>query len=102
HVFLLDDDVEVVRRIDPGALVPAPFYEFCDQHGTFYVSGYAMRTDGTGACHFLEEGRCRCYEMRPLVCRCYPYMLHREPDAHGTIDWRQIGGLDEHGDYNVP
>jgi hypothetical protein len=29
-------------------------------------------------------------------------MLHREPDEQGAIDWRQISGLNEHGDYNVP
>jgi hypothetical protein len=29
-------------------------------------------------------------------------MLHREPDDRGAIDWRQISGLDEHGEYNVP
>jgi len=29
-------------------------------------------------------------------------MLHREPDADGAIDWRQISGLDQHGEYNVP
>jgi F0F1-type ATP synthase gamma subunit len=27
-------------------------------------------------------------------------MLHREPDEDGNIDFRQIGGLDEHGLYH--
>jgi F0F1-type ATP synthase gamma subunit len=27
-------------------------------------------------------------------------MLHREPDEDGNIDFRQIGGLDEHGSYH--
>jgi uncharacterized protein len=26
-------------------------------------------------------------------------MLHREPDETGTVDWRQISGLDHHGEY---
>jgi Fe-S-cluster containining protein len=102
HVFLLDEDVPVIRRVDPDALIPAPGYDFCDQYGTFYVSGYALRTDEAGACHFLERGRCTQYLQRPFICRCYPHMLHREPDARGAIDWRQISGLDEHGEYNVP
>jgi hypothetical protein len=28
-------------------------------------------------------------------------MLHREPDEQGTIDWRQISGLDQHGEYHT-
>jgi len=28
-------------------------------------------------------------------------MLHREPDEHGDIDWRQFSGLDQHGEYDA-
>lgn len=102
HVFLLDRDVAVVKAIDPTALEPAPGPEFCDQHGTFYVSGYALRAqvDDAGSCWFLENGRCRIYDQRFSICRIYPYMLHREADAQGCVDWRQISGLDKHGEYN--
>jgi hypothetical protein len=27
-------------------------------------------------------------------------MLHREADAEGRVDWRQISGLDKHGEYH--
>ena len=27
-------------------------------------------------------------------------MLHREPGKDGRVDWRQISGLDEHGEYH--
>ncbi len=103
HVFLLDRDVTAVKAIDPDALEPAPSPEFCDQNGTFYVSGYALRTqdDNKGSCWFLEEGKCRIYDNRFVICRIYPYMLHREPDEHGTVDWRQFSGLDQHGEYNA-
>ena len=102
HVFLLDRDVAAVRAIDPGAIEPAPDPEFCDQNGTFYVSGYALRAkdDKEGSCWFLENGRCRIYADRFLICRIYPYMLHREPDEHGVVDWRQISGPGLHGEYD--
>jgi uncharacterized protein len=102
HVFLLDHDVTVVKTIDPAALEPAPGPEFCDQNGTFYVSGYALRAkdDAAGSCWFLENGRCRIYDRRFSICRIYPYMLHREPDEEGNVEWRQISGLDKHGEYN--
>jgi hypothetical protein len=104
HVFLLDRDVTAVKAIDPDALEPAPSPEFCDQNGTFYVSGYALRTqdDKDGSCWFLEDGKCRIYDDRFTICRVYPYMLHREPDEDGTVDWRQFSGLDQHGEYNTP
>jgi len=101
HVFLLDHDITAVRDADPDALEPAPAPEFCDQNGTFYVSGYALRTkaDDRGTCQFLESGRCRIYGIRPSICRIYPSMLHREADDRGRVDWRQFSGLDKHGEY---
>jgi len=103
HVFLLDRDVTSVRKFDPAAIEPAPAPEFCDQNGIFYVSGYALRTrdDDSGSCWFLENGRCRIYDRRFAICRIYPYMLHREPDEHGDVDWRQFSGLEQHGEYDA-
>ena len=103
HVFLLDRDVTAIQSIDPAALDPAPAPEFCDQNGIFYVSGYAVRTqeDPAGSCWFLQSGRCSIYDRRFTICRIYPYMLHREPDEYGNIDWRQFSGLDQHGEYGA-
>jgi uncharacterized protein len=103
HVLLLDEDALRIRSCEPEALEPAPVFDFCDQHGTFYVSGYTIRSRGDpeGSCHFLKDHRCRIYEKRPAVCRVYPYMLHEEPDEEGTVDWRQISGLDQHGEYHT-
>ena len=103
HVFLLDEDVAVVKETEPEALQPAPGPEFCDNNGVFYVSGYALRVqdDPGGSCWFLKDGRCRIYDRRFAICRIYPYMLHREPDETGKIDWRQFSGLEEHGEYGA-
>jgi len=103
HVFLLDRDVAIAKEIDPESIEPAPYPEFCDQNGTFYVSGYALKAtdDDCGSCYFLENNRCRIYGKRFSICRVYPYMLHREPDERGKVDWRQVAGLDEHGEYNT-
>ncbi len=54
-----------------------------------------------GSCWFLENGKCRIYEHRFTICRIYPYMLHREADEKGSVDWRQFCGLDQHGEYNA-
>lgn len=100
HVFLLDSDLERIRSVDPEAVTPAPYYEFCDQNSRFYVSGYALKAKPDGSCFFLENKRCRIYENRPLICRVYPHMLHREADETGKVGWRQISGLNEHGSYH--
>lgn len=100
HVFLLDTDTAGIKAKDTAALIPAPYFELCDQHGRFYDSGYALRTKPDGTCFFLDGDRCRIYEDRLSICRIYPYMLHREPDERGIVDWRQISGLDKHGTYH--
>jgi len=100
HVFLLDMDTAQLKELAPAALIPAPYFELCDQHGRFYDSGYALRAKADGACFFLEGNRCRIYGNRLSICRIYPYMLHREPDERGIVDWRQISGLNRHGTYH--
>jgi Fe-S-cluster containining protein len=100
HVFLLDSDLAIIRSIDPDAITPAPYPEFCDQEGKFYVSGYSLKANPDGSCIFLKNKRCKIYENRPLICRVYPHMLHREADESGNVDWRQISGLNEHGSYH--
>ena len=102
HVFLLDEDTDRALSLLPDAVIPAPGFEACDQHGRFYVSGYALRTEPDGSCIFLSGGRCSIYDRRFAICRVYPYMLHREADETGTVGWRQISGLNEHGCYNTP
>ena len=102
HVFLLSTDAERLRTFAPEMLMPAPDFPYSDTSGNFYVSGYALRTKQNGDCVFLsEEKRCTIYEDRFSICRIYPYMLHREPDRRGHVDWRQISGLDEHGEYDT-
>jgi Fe-S-cluster containining protein len=101
HVFLLDIDSARIKQIAPNALVPAPYYEFCDRQGRFYVSGYALKCRPDGSCIFLKQGRCSIYAQRLTICRIYPYMLHWEADEDGNMEWRQISGLNEHGCYHT-
>jgi len=102
HVFLLDSDIDRAKRTDPSSIVPAPYFELCDQHGKFYVSGYSLRCQRNGDCIFLKENRCTIYSDRFAICRVYPFMLHREEDEKGEYDFRQISGLNLHGEYNHP
>jgi len=102
HVFLLDSDTERAQQICANALIPAPFFEICNREGIFYVSGYALRAHTDGTCIHLTDKRCQIYENRFSICRVYPYMLHREHDDKGILAFRQISGLNEHGEYHMP
>lgn len=102
HAFLLDGDVATIRRLCPGALIPSPFFEYCDQYSRFYTSGYALRTRADGACTFLDTIHCAIYGERPAACRMYPYVLRRESDEQGTTRWRLSGRPDCHGIYLSP
>jgi len=101
HIFLLDDDAQrIIKDYGREYLRPAPYFDLCDNLGRFYVMGYALKTKPNGDCIFYTGSSCKHYENRPRICKIYPYMLHREPDEDGNIDFRQIGGLDEHGLYH--
>lgn len=102
HIFLLDHDVDEVKKIDPDAYEPAPDPEFCDQNGVLYVSGYAlrMRDDAPGSCWFLENGKCRIYNSRFSGCRIYPHMLRRGTDTKGRVTWLKFARKNEHGHYD--
>lgn len=101
HVFLLNDDAKkLIEYTGWEFLRPAPYFDLCDNLGRFYVMGYALKTKPNGDCIFFRNGRCEHYEMRPRICRIYPYMLHREPDEEGNFEFRQISGLDLHGSYH--
>ncbi len=93
HVFLLDADMAVLREINPDSISPAPYYEFCDQKGRFYVSGYALKTNPDGSCVFLKNKRCKIYENRPSICRVYPYMLQSMGDIIPKLRIRNVRQL---------
>lgn len=101
HVFLLEEDTTHAREICLNALIPAPFFEVSDRKGNFFVSGYALRAHPDGTCIHLINNRCSIYQDRFCICRVYPYMLHREPDDKGLLSYRQISGLNEHGEYHT-
>ena len=37
--------------------------------------GWILRRNDEGECVFYREGSCTIYELRPMICRCYPYFL---------------------------
>lgn len=102
-VFILDHELAGILAIDPAACEPAPDPAFCDQNGTLYGSGYALRTkkDGPGSCWFLDDHVCGIYNRRLSGCRIYPHMLRRGTGAGGNVSWRTFARWKEHGKYDT-
>ena len=100
HIYLLPDDMKYLRSSNSDLLVPAPGFEISDREGRMYASSYALQMSPDGTCPYLQNGRCVDYENRFSICRVYPYMLHHEADEEGNYDFRQISGLNQHGEYH--
>ena len=63
--------------------------------------GFIRLRNVEGRCYFLNEGRCRIYEARPLGCRAYPVVfnietgsceLDDECPAIDTVDGEELQG----------
>jgi len=55
-----------------------------DQNGRIHTFGRMLRRKENGACFFLDEStkKCRIYDVRPGLCRTYPFY----PDGAGILE----------------
>jgi len=62
-------------------IISKPVEEFATKIEGHEPYVYEMRkTAGEGKCVFLEEKTCTIYEVRPLICRFYPFQLETTDD----------------------
>ncbi len=52
-----------------------PSEAFAEEVRGFEPYVYVMRKNDDGKCIFLEENLCAIYDVRPLICRFYPFEL---------------------------
>ena len=57
---------------------------------------YEMAKGADGRCFFLKDNQCSIYELRPLICRFYPFELKFEQDKDQhvfsfTLECPEIG-----------
>ena len=50
-------------------------HEFTEEISGFEPYIYEMKKTEDGKCFFLENNLCKIYEIRPLICRFYPFQL---------------------------
>ena len=49
--------------------------EFAEKIESFEPYIYQMRKNEDGKCVFLKDNSCSIYQIRPLICRFYPFQL---------------------------
>ncbi len=55
---------------------------------------FEMKKTAKGKCVFLENNECRIYEVRPLICRFYPFELKtREPGVYSFTATDECPGV---------
>jgi len=57
-----------------------------DRYGNRHAFEWALRKKPDGDCIFLEGGRCAIYDVRPWICRTYPFYLDESRVGHGECD----------------
>ena len=49
---------------------------------------YEMKKANEGKCVFLKDNKCSIYQLRPLICICYPFELKFNKDTgHHNFDF---------------
>ena len=71
HVLLLKTEAEKISE-----QTSLDIHEFAQEVYGFEPYIYEMKkTEPDGKCFFLKDNRCTIYEIRPIICRFYPFEL---------------------------
>lgn len=70
HILLLKTDVASISN-----KLLLRDQEFAEEISGFEPYIYEMKKTKAGKCIFLENNVCTIYEIRPLICRFYPFQL---------------------------
>ena len=75
HVLMLKAEAEHI-----AAQTNQQIAEFADESSGTEPYVYEVHKTPEGKCVFLQNDLCRIYELRPLICRFYPFKLETTPE----------------------
>ena len=92
HILLLKSEVEQISQD-----TARPVQEFAGEIKGREPYVYEMKkTAEEGKCFFLSDKVCAIYELRPLICRFYPFELSRSRDQrHAFLCTKECPGVGE-------
>ncbi len=75
-VMVFPDEIHAIMNYTGFAWedIAQPFPEVVTINGKEVTFEWALIKDG-GRCRFLSDGLCSIYQVRPSICRTYPFML---------------------------
>jgi Fe-S-cluster containining protein len=63
--------------------------EFATKIEGFEPYVYQMKKTAEGSCVFLRDGSCSIYEVRPLICRFYPFQLQNRGNSRYVFSYTE-------------
>jgi len=75
HILLLNDEPKIIASKTSLEII-----DFSYQISDKLPFGYEMKKTIEGKCVFLKENQCTVYQIRPLICRFYPFELKFDED----------------------
>jgi Fe-S-cluster containining protein len=79
HILLLESEAEEISEATGRAIE-----DFCNESNGTQPYIYEMKKV-EGDCIFLKDHKCTIYELRPLICRFYPFELKFDADKDTHI-----------------
>jgi Fe-S-cluster containining protein len=80
HVLLLESDAERIERLTN---LKANFFAAVASGKLPYL--YEMKKGSDQKCVFLKDNQCMVYDIRPLICRFYPFELSTNDEGVHTF-----------------
>jgi Fe-S-cluster containining protein len=74
HILLLESEAN-----DISAEIKLPIKIFTEPIKDKVPYCFEMKKPKEGKCFFLKENQCSIYNLRPLICRFYPFELKFDP-----------------------
>ncbi len=75
HILLLESEAAAI-----SSQTKLPIEQFAVRIWGKEPYVYEMKKPSEGKCFFLKDNRCTNYDLRPLICRFYPFELRFETD----------------------
>jgi Fe-S-cluster containining protein len=79
HILLVEPEAEEI-----AAKTCLQKQDFCSKVSGKTPYEYEMKKVG-GHCFFLKDNQCSIYDLRPLICRFYPFELKFSQDQGGYV-----------------
>lgn len=70
HILVLEAEAKII-----ASQTARDVTDFSFQIANKFPFGYEMKKTNEGKCVFLKQNQCTLYQLRPLICRFYPFEL---------------------------